>query len=277
MRSTQPSGRSVSGTLSAGAGAFFFGARQTIAAWPVLLGRALFYLVVMAVLSAFWDKVSAARLAHTLASSLPEGGLTLYVGATEWITLSVAAIHLRLEDDIRSGALEPHLLRPKQDLVQKIAESLGGTIVRLAVLGTIAIAALLLSGRAAPPFWAFAYVAILGILGAAIGVLLFSVAGLCAFWIRRILPPYLIIQKLTFLLGGLFAPITLYPGWLYRFAVATPFAAHTFLPARQILAPSTQTFFEGLGLQLLWVAALAALLGLIWRGGISRVLRDGSP
>src|SRR5258706_6525912 len=97
-------------TLSAAMAAFAFGARQTLAAWPVLIGRAIFYLVCMAVLSSLWDKVSAARLAHTLATSLPSGGLTLYVGATEWITLSVVAVHLRLEDDIRSGALEPYLL-----------------------------------------------------------------------------------------------------------------------------------------------------------------------
>ena len=65
--------------------------RQTFAGWPVLMGRTIFYLVIMAVLSSFWDKVSDARLAGTLAVTLSKGALTLYVGVTEWITLSVAA------------------------------------------------------------------------------------------------------------------------------------------------------------------------------------------
>src|SRR5215470_13920559 len=130
--------------------AFGFGVRQTFAAWPVLMGRTIFYLVIMAVLSSFWDKVTDARLAGTLAATLPKGALTLYVGVTEWITLSVAAIHLRLEDDIRSGALEPHLLRPKPYLLQKIAESMGGMTARLIALGAAAIVMLILSRRSGP-------------------------------------------------------------------------------------------------------------------------------
>src|SRR5215472_7568335 len=144
------------------------------------MGRAIFYFVIMAVLSAFWDKVTDARLAGTLATTLPKGALTLYVGVTEWITLSVVAIHLRLEDDIRTGALEPHLLRPKPYLLQKIAESLGGMAARLAALGIAAIAALVLSGRNTPPLFAFGYIVVLGVLGSAIGVLLYTIAGLCA-------------------------------------------------------------------------------------------------
>jgi ABC-2 type transport system permease protein len=263
--------------FSAAGAAFVFGARQTLAAWPVLVGRAIFYLVCMAVLSSLWDKVSSARLVHTLATSLPPGGLTLYVGATEWITLSVVAVHLRLEDDIRSGAIEPHLLRPKHYLVQKVSESFGGMTARLGAIGIAAIAALVLSGRAGPPLWAYLNLAVLGVLGCALGVLLFTLAGLCAFWIRRVLPPYLIVQKLTFLLGGLFAPISLYPGWLYRFAAATPFAANTFYPALQAIAPSRAAFFAALEAQLFWLAALSFLVALVWRAGIGHVLREGLP
>lgn len=264
-------------TADAALAAFGIGLRQAFAAWPVLMGRALFYLVVMAILAALWDKVTAAHLPGTLAAHLPEGALTLYVGVTEWITLSVSAIHLRLEDDIRSGALEPQLLRPKPYLAQRISESLGGAAARLIVLAIAGIALLVLSGRPQPPLLAFMYVAVLGVLGCAIGVLLFTFAGLSAFWIRRVLPPYLIVQKLTFLLGGLFAPISLYPRWLFRFALATPFAAHTFFAGVQIIAPSERFFFFGIGLEVLWIIALSALIALLWRRGLARLLREGSP
>lgn len=275
MKSMPLHAKSAPTSLLAAGAAFLFGARQTLAAWPVLIGRAIFYLVCMAVLSALWDKVSAQRLAHTLATTLPPGGLTLYVGATEWITLSVVAIHLRLEDDIRSGALEPHLLRPKHYLVQKIFESFGGAMVRLAAIGAAAVIALMLSQRMSPPAWAFVYLLVLGVVGCAMGVMLFALAGLCAFWLRRVLPPYLIVQKLTFILGGLFAPITLYPDWLFRIAKYSPFAAHIFFPSIQMIAPSTATFLEGLVLQLFWLVAVAALVALVWQAGVRRVLREG--
>jgi ABC-2 type transport system permease protein len=275
VKSTPPPAERLRADIAAAAASLGFGARQAFAAWPVLMGRAFFYLVAMTVLSALWDKVTNAHLSGTLATGLQPGSLTLYVGVTEWITLSVAAIHLRLEDDIRSGALEPHLLRPKPYLLQKISESMGGSIARLVAIGIGAFVVLLLTGRKGPPVDAIGYIVVLGVLGTAIGVLLYAIAGLCAFWIRRVLPSYLIIQKMFFLLGGLFAPITLYPHWFYRIAVVSPFAASTFFSGTQALEPSARTFAIGVGAELSWLAALAAIVALIWRAGIRRVLREG--
>src|SRR5271170_2142559 len=157
MRSTPPSTDRLLAAGAAAAAGFRIGLASTFAAWPVLLGLALFYGVLMLVIVALWDKVGAARLAGTLATRLPPQGLATYVGVTEWITLSVVAVHLRLEDDIRSGALEPHLLRPKSYLTQTLAEAFGGMSARLLVLGVAAVVLLALSGRAWPHPVAFAF------------------------------------------------------------------------------------------------------------------------
>jgi len=263
------------GTLAAAWSAFALGVRRSLANWPILFGRSLFYLVAMTVLTALWDKVSAQRLAGTLASSLPPGGLTLYVGVTEWITLSVASIHLRLEDDIRLGMLEPHLLRPKPYLLQKISEAMGDSAARLLGLGAAALLALALSGRALPPAIAFLYIAILGPIGTALGVMIYAGVGLAAFWVRRVLPPYIIVQKIWFLLGGLFAPISLYPAWFFRLSIVSPFAASIFLPGNMMIAPSAAGFAEALLAQLAWLVLLAGLVALIWRAGLRKVLREG--
>ena len=76
------------------------GAVASLAGRAVLLGRGVFYLLVIALLATFWDRVAAEHQPGTLAPLLPAGGLAVYVGVTEWITLSVPAIHLHLEDDI---------------------------------------------------------------------------------------------------------------------------------------------------------------------------------
>ena len=274
MPSMTPTARAEFSGLAA-LSAFALGVRRNLANWPILMGRALFYLVAIVVLTGLWDKVAAQHLPGTLAGLLPPGGLTLYFGTTEWITLSVTAIHLRLEDDIRLGMLEPHLLRPKPYLLQKVSESLGDTLGRLLGIGAAALLALLLSGRALPPPIAFAYVSVLGVLGAAIGVLLYTIVGLCAFWVRRVLPPYLIMQKSMFLLGGLFAPISLYPGWFYHAAVVTPFAANLYLAGNQMIAPSVAGFAQALAAQLIWIAVLVALIALLWRAALRKVLREG--
>jgi len=275
VRSTTLTARADFGTLGAAASGFALGFKRNLANWPVLVGRCLFYVVALVVLSALWDKVASERLPGTLARLLPVDGLTLYIGVTEWITLSVASIHLRLEDDLRYGMLEPHLLRPKSYLLQKIAEAFGDTAARLLGIGVAALLALAVSGRAVPPAIAFLYAGVLGIFGAVIGVLLLTLVGLTGFWVRRVFPPYILMQKAMFLLGGLFAPISLYPGWFFRFALLTPFAANLFVAANQMIAPSAIGFGEGLLLQLLWIVLLSAAIAAIWRAGLAKILREG--
>jgi ABC-2 type transport system permease protein len=249
-----------------------------VAAWAsrvVLLGRGVFYLLVILLLSAFWDLVAAERLPDTLASRLPVGGLAVYIGVTEWIVLSVPAIHLRLEDDVRSGAIEAHLLRPSSYPLLRVAESCGGLLVRLGALGLVGVATLAMSQHAGPSPVIWPCLIVLGVLGGLVGVLLYSLVGMCAFWARRTIPIYLCVQKLSFLLGGLLAPLTLYPPWLREIAEASPFAAQLYWPAAIVIAPSVTTIVQALMRQVLWVAILATLLAALWQVGLRRLLRQG--
>jgi ABC-2 type transport system permease protein len=268
-------GAEVRRGLAAAVLALRVGAGQTAAAWPVLVGRCVFYVILLVVLSALWDKVAAERLPGTLAHALPPGGFALYIGATEWITLALPATHLRFEDDIRGGGLEPHLLRPKSYLVQTLAQNLGGALVRLAALGVTALVMLAVSGRGWPAGEAFPYLMVAGVLGVVVGVLLYALAGLGAFWARRVLPFQLVIQKLMFLLGGLYAPVTLYPPAMEAVAKASPFAAHLFWPAVLVHEPAARVFLTGLGWQALWIAVLWAACFALWRAGLAKVLREG--
>jgi ABC-2 type transport system permease protein len=249
------------------------GAAGTLAGWPVLLGRGGFYVVAMGVMAALWDTVAGQRVPGALA--LPAGGLVIYVGVTEWIMMSIPAIHLRLEDDIRSGALETHLLRPKAYLAQKVAETGGGLAARGGVIAAAAVLLLLASGRTAPSAFAFAAIAVLGFGAGVVTVLLYAVTGLSAFWIRRTLPVYLIVQKMLFLLGGLFAPVSFYPPWLRELSEASPFAAALYWPGVQALTPSAPLFWRAVGLQMFWIAALSALAALVWGAGLRKVLKQG--
>ncbi len=257
----------------AAASAFALGMRRNLANWPILMGRALFYVVAMLVLSALWTRVANQRVPGALA--IPHDSLPLYVGVTEWVTLSIAAIHLRLEDDIRFGALEPYLLRPKPYLLQRVAEAMGDSAARLLGLGAAALLLLAASGISPPPLTTFVYAAVLGVFGTAIGVLLYTLVGLAAFWVRRVLPPYLIMQKSMFLLGGLFAPISLYPAWFYHAGLVSPFAANIYFAGNQMLAPSAETFVLSLLAQLVWIAILVLLVALAWSAGLAKVLREG--
>jgi ABC-2 type transport system permease protein len=260
--------------LTSAAAAARLGAVQALAAWPVLVGRVMFYLLILVVLSALWDKVSAERITP-LAAALPPEGLAIYIGVTEWMTLSVVAVQLRLEDDIHHGRLEPYLLRPKSYMLQRIAPAMGEMMVRLATLGVAGLAIITLSGRPLPAPEIWPALLVLGSFGGVIGLLLHVLVGLTAFWIRRVMAVALVVQKLGFLLGGLLAPISLYPGWLFGFAKATPFGAHLYWVGVQVLTPSMRLFWIGVGWQILWIAILSALCALAWRAGLRKILREG--
>jgi ABC-2 type transport system permease protein len=275
MRSTPPFTTSLADGAAAMGAAYRVGLASAVASAPVLVGRAIFYGVCLMVLVAFWDKVGSHRIAGTFGAHLPLGGMAIYVGVTEWITLSAPAVHLKLEDDIRSGALEPHLLRPKNYLVQLLAGQAGGMTARLVMLGAAGLVLLALSGRPWPAGFGLVYVAVLGVIGTAIGLLILTIVGLSAFWLRRVLPALLVVQKLLFLLGGLFAPISFYPGWLHTIAAWSPFAANMAFAGQAALTPSASDFAWALAAEVFWFAALAGLIALIWRAGLAKTLRQG--
>ncbi|HLY80254.1 MAG TPA: ABC-2 family transporter protein, partial [Caulobacteraceae bacterium] len=134
---------------------------------------------------------------------------------------------------------------------------------------------LAISGRPWPAGFGLIYVGVLGAIGAGIGVLLYALVGLMAFWMRRVLPALLIMQKLMFLLGGLFAPITFYPGWLHDLAAASPFAAHLAFAGQAMLTPSLADFGHALAAQAIWGGLLVLAAALIWRAGLAKVLKGG--
>jgi ABC-2 type transport system permease protein len=248
------------------------GAAATLSARTVLLGRVLFYLVVITTLGTFWDAVTTEHASGAL--PLPPG-IVLYVGVAEWIALSVPALHLRLEDDIRSGAIEAHLLRPVPYLFARISETLGAMAMRLGVLGLGGVVPLVLYGRSAPPGTVWPLVVVLATLGGTVHVMLVALAGLSTFWVRRSLAAWLIMQKLIFLLGGLFAPVTLYPPWLAHIAAFSPFAASLYWPAVIVLDHDVAIVVTAFAAEVCWIALLVLLCGCIWHAGMRRLLTRG--
>ena len=246
----------------------------TLAAWPALLGRMVFYAVCLLVIGAFWRTVGIARLPAALASRLPAGGLVDYVRVTEWITLSVVPVHIAIEEEVRSGAVEARLLRPRSWLVLEGARAIGGTFARLVAVGLMGLLLLALSGEWPAPA-GLAQAALLAPGGLFIGIELFLLVGLTAFWLRRVMPAMLICQKLMFLLGGLFAPIALYRGWFHALAAASPFAAHLNDAGEAMIDPSWIGLAGSLASQAVWTLLLGLIIWTTATAALAKLRREG--
>ena len=222
-----------------------------------LYARVLFLLLILGVFSSLWRAVAA--------SAGRVGGapntFVWYLAVTEWVLMSAPHIHFRIEDDVRRGDVACQIVRPVSWLGAHFAEGVGAYGARGPVMLVGACAgAWIFAGAPAHP-WAVVRALAFGCAASLVVTSYNVVLGLTAFWLGDIAPVYWIWQKLTFVLGGLLLPLTLYPHWVMTIARATPFSAVLAGPASFVLDKSI--FAPGpLALALLGWALLAALIAM---------------
>ncbi|MGH7162034.1 MAG: ABC transporter permease [Planctomycetota bacterium] len=238
--------------------------RQGLEHRAAALARAVFFLVILLVFSRLWSAVAPA--------SIGAAHLLWYLALTEWVALSVPMVHLDIERDVRSGDIAYALPRPASYVGVKVAEALGATVARAALLGAAGLLwAYLLAGGwpSDPRGLLLALPACL--LACAVSVLLHASIGVSAFWLQDASPLYWVWQKLTFILGGLLLPLEFYPRWLRSLAGWTPFSALLHGPGSLAFGLDSARAAWLAGRLALWGVLAAALLAWVYRRGL-RVL-----
>ena len=203
------------------------GARQARAEPGELLGRVLFFALILGVFSAVWRAV--AESGSALAGSPRER--LWYLAITEWVLLSAPMVFMQMEEDIRRGDVAYQLARPASWLGSRFAHGLGSLAVRAPVLLLVACGIAWLYAGPPPRPAGLAVAIAFGIIAAAVMTVFHVAIGVVAFWLGDVTPAYWIWQKLTFVLGGLLLPLQFYPELFVRVAMLTPFPAFLGGPA----------------------------------------------
>jgi ABC-2 type transport system permease protein len=197
-----------------------------------LLGRVVFFVLILGVFSAVWRAVAEAG------GSMPGSAQEMlwYLAITEWVLMSAPMVQFEMEDDIRRGDVAYQIARPASWLGARLAHGLGAVVVRAPLLLAVACAvAWMIAGPPARPA-GLALAIAFGLL-ATVVVTVFHVAiGVVAFWLGDVAPAYWIWQKLLFVLGGLLLPLQFYPELFVRVARLTPFPAFLAGPASLAMA-----------------------------------------
>lgn len=233
--------------------------------------RMLFLVMILGVFSSLWRAVAATE-GPTASFGGDPSTLVWYLAMTEWVLMSVPHVHFRMEDDVRRGDVAYRIARPASYLGGLYAEAAGALAARAPVLlAGACVAAWVFAGPPARPM-AVARAIGFGIIASLVLVSYNLLLGITAFWLGDIAPVYWIWQKLTFVLGGLLLPLTLYPDVIVRIARHTPFSAMLAGPASFVLDHS---FFGArtLALALLGWAVVAAVIGITAFHGIARRLQ----
>jgi len=236
-----------------------------------LYGRVAFFATILGVFSSLWRAVAEAGVPV----AADPNALVWYLAATEWIVLSAPPIHIEIQEAVRRGDVVCQLGRPVSYAGAAFAEGLGVLAMRAPVLGVTACACAFVITGWIPPLSVLARVASFGLVAAALITALYLWIGLLSFWLEDVSPVYWVVQKAMFVLGGLMLPLDLYPDFIRRAAVFTPFPSVLAGPASFVLPGG------GVGLDVLarslaiWGGVTALGVGWVFRRATSALTING--
>jgi ABC-2 type transport system permease protein len=165
-------------------------------------------------------------------------------------------------EDVQSGNVEIFLNRPISYLFYKIWWTFGLGFYNFIFIGIVGfiVLSLLIGIPESMTIGLFIPTLILEfILTSILSIIIYSIVGLFAFWIEDINPVFWIVDKLVMILGGSYLPVALFPVFLYKIAIYSPFGASMFIS--HIVYDSWRfDWYKLMGIQILWIFVLGILL-----------------
>jgi len=238
--------------------------RQALVSRTETLARLILYGGILLVFSRLWKIVP-------LDGADPRAPVW-YLAVTEWVLLSIPAIHLEIERDFASGDVAYFLPQPVSYVGLKIAEGFGSYLVRLSVFLVFGLPVTwLLAGGFPVEVRGLPFAIPLALLAGALGIVAQATIGVLAIWLTDVSPLYWIWQKCCFFLGGLILPLEFYPAWIREVARWTPFSALLYGPGRTALGFDRAAIAEAAALLVGWTAVALVLLRVVVARGM-RVL-----
>ncbi len=250
-------------------------AANNIAYLMEVLFRAVLLIVLVFVLSQLWKTTFSARGARLL-SGFSIADMIWYLAAAETIAMSMPALTRRIDQEVRSGQLAYLLGRPCNYVLYNFAQYLGERLVRFIINGTVATAlALLVAGPPHMSWMGLAAWPLVAFLALCIEFVAYFSIGLLAFWTEETTSFSLIFSRLTLVLGGVLAPLEIFPQPLRSIAQALPFSSILYGPARTLVHFELDRFGWLLLQQALTLAIGGLILAAVYQVAIKRVNING--
>lgn len=179
--------------------------------------------------------------------------------------------------DVQSGNVELLFSKPISYLGYRIWWQIGSGLypfIVSTVLGSITLALIIgipqtmIGGM----FWLTLFLVFIG--AAVLSLILYSIVGLLAFWIEDVTPIFWVVDKAVMILGGSYLPVALFPAFMYKFALYSPFGASQFITHTVYDTWSSQWPLF-IGIQLFWILVLAAVVVVVFKKARGRVFVNG--
>ncbi len=197
--------------------------------------RALLLIIMVFIVGQLWKTTFSARGASIL-SGFTISDMIWYLVVAETIAMSMPPLTRRIDMEVRSGQLAYLLGRPCSYILYNYAQYMGERLVRL-LINAIIGAALALLFVGLPHFTWMGVIAwpLVTLLALSIEFVAYFSIGLLAFWTEDTTAFFFVFSRLTLVLGGVLAPIEIFPQPLRSIAQALPFSTILYGPARTLV------------------------------------------
>lgn len=198
--------------------------------------------------------------------------LFIYLARSLMVCWATRAMH----DAIRSGKMQQRLLKPIDPVWPLIAEHWAEVTVRLPIiLGVFFLGVWLTDIDISWSRLPFYFMAVF--IGWWITFSIYYLAGMAAFWLESVIHLESLLYRIMASLGGLFIPLSFFPGVLQSILHYLPFP-YTAYFATQIALGKIQGegMVEGFGIAISWIIALTLGRVIIWRIGMRHFTAVGN-
>ncbi len=237
--------------------------------------RALFLIALIFIIGQLW-KTTFAQHNSSLLAGFTANDMIWYVAMAEIIATSMPALTRRIDQEVRSGELAYLLGRPCSYILYNYAHYLGERLVRLVLNGLIAVAVALVF--AGPPHFTWLGVAtwpLTVFFAISIEFACYFAIGLLAFWTENTQSFSFIFSRLALVLGGVLAPIEVFPQPLRSIAQILPFSTILYGPARTLVHFETTRFAWLIVQQVITLGVVGLILLALYTFATRRVSING--
>ncbi len=218
-------------------------------------------------------------LAFHLSNSYTVGGLTLV--QTIWILALTQSFHVSnrtrkimidIEYEIKNGNIAYSISKPYSYLWFNFSACvgvIGGHIFITTLFASIT--ALVLVGLVKVSLLALILGTILLVFGFVMNTFAILIVGLLSFWSEDISAYRWIYDKLLWVFGGIFLPVSLFPEKFKILVDYLPFNHMFYGPARMMIGGDVTLFVKYLSIQIVWIVVFGAILSFIYNRGIKQI------
>ena len=190
--------------------------------------------------------------------------------------LNIRRLDNIIMNEVKSGNVEMFMNKPTNYLLISFMRVIGQGIFSflfISILGSIIMALFVGISNLNLPIFIPTFIITL-FLGQVLGLLVYGIIGLMAFFIQDVRPIHWIVDKFVMILGGSYLPISMFPNFMKVIAYASPFGAINFASST-VYDSWNNEFITRILLQFMWIFIFGILMNYIYKKSKEKAMING--